>query len=833
MKPILKNTLFHIGAVIIFFIISILFFEKLVTSNKVLYQGDTRNWMGMAKEQKDFLKETGIYTHWNSAMFSGMPTYQITYKSQKTIFQAKSLFNLSWLGWSNDIGIIFLYLIGFYVAMVALGVNPWLSLIGAIAFGFGSYNIIIIEAGHITKAWAIAMMAPILSGILLTFKKKYVWGGILFTFALGFQILFNHLQITYYTLITTIVLGIVYLIYAIKEKTFKQFGIAICVLIIGAVFAVGGNARNLIVNYEYTKYTMRGGNELTVTPESLNGDESQSGNKNKQGLNKDYAFAWSYGIGETYTLLVPGSMGGGSNEAVDKETQTYKNFRIKNAPLYWGDQPFTSGPVYFGAIIVFLFILGLFVVKGPERWWLTGATLIAIILSWGKNFMGVNGFLFDYLPLYNKFRVPSMSLVIANVTMVMMAVLALKNIFDKENPTDKKKLTLSLYASTVITCGLILIVLLLSNTFSFLGAADAEMAVQYGDNWAQIRDIFVQDRQDLFTGDSWRSIIFILLTAVALFVAINFNGQKSKYINAGVIVVIGILIFADLWSVDRRYINDHNYISKKELQLTPTEDDKTIDLYAEKFGDKDFRVMNLATNTFNDSRSAAFHHQIGGYHGAKLRRYQDLIDFYMSQRLNMRILNMLNARYFITRGQDGRNVVQRNPEACGNAWFVNGCEIVDDANGEIIALNDFSPNDTAIINKEYAKFVEGKNLLRDSVSTIKMEHQTPYNPDYLVYNTNANKEQLAVFSEIYYEPDWRAYIDGKPAEYFRVNYVLRGMIIPAGKHKIEFINEAPMVEKLETVNIIFSVLFALTVAGSLFIYYLRRYKKSQLPKSIK
>lgn len=823
MKPIVKNILTHSGIVIIFFLISILFFDKLVTSNKVLNQGDTRNWQGMVKEQKDFLKETGTYTHWNSAMFSGMPTYQITNKPQESIFKAKEIFDLYWLGWSENIGVLFLYLIGFYICLVALGVNPWLSLVGAIAFGLGSYNIIIIEAGHISKAWALAMVAPIFSGIILTLKKKYIWGGILFTFALGFQIAFNHPQITYYTLLSVLILGIVYLIYTIKDKTFKQFGKAICVLAIGAVFAVGGNARLLMMNMEYAKYTMRGGSEITVTPESLSGDIEHSQDKNKVGLNKDYAFAWSYGIGETYTLLVPGSYGGGSNEPVDKTTETYKNFRIKNAPLYWGDQPFTSGPVYFGAIIVFLFILGLFVVKGPERWWLLGITIMAIILSWGKNLMGVNGFLFDHLPMYNKFRTPSMSLVIANVAMVMMAILALKNIFDEG--IDKKKLKIALYTSTGITCGIILIVLIMSGSFSFAGAVDEQMAAQYGDDWPKIQEIFIQDRQALFTADSWRSIILILLSAATLFFAINFKDKKRTVAFATTTAVIALLVIFDLWTVDRRYLNDDSYISKKEAEIKPTNDDKIIDQYAERFGDKDYRVMNLTTSTFNDSRTSAFHHSIGGYHGAKFRRYQDLIDFYMMRELNMNVLNMLNARYFIVPDQQGSSMVQRNPAALGNAWFVDACQLVDDANAEILALNEFNPADTAIIDKRFASYVDGKNLSRDTTSVIEMTHQKPYNPDYLIYSTYTNKEQLAIFSEVYYEPDWKAYIDGQPAEYFRANYILRAMVIPAGQHKIEFINEAPMIKVWDIVSIAFSALLVILIVGAIYLKY--RKEKSQ------
>jgi len=869
MKPIVKNILTHSGIVIIFFLFSILFFHQMFTSNKVLDQGDTSNWQGMVKEQKDFLKETGTYTNWNSSMFSGMPTYQITNKPQESIFRAKDALIFYHIGWAENVGVIFLYLIGFYICLVALGVNPWLSLIGAFAFGLGSYNIIIIGAGHISKAWALAMVAPIFSGIILTIKKKYVWGGILFTFALGFQIAFNHLQITYYTLLSVIILGIVYLIYAIKDKTLKDFGKAICILIIGTVFAVGGNARLLMMNMEYSKYTMRGGSEITVKPDYK--DEE----KEKDGLSIDYAFEWSYGIGETYTLLVPGSFGGGSheqankngeyanyvNELIDnhpelsqKDKKEYKKYFIELAQLYWGDQQFTSGPVYFGAIIVFLFILGLFIVKGPERWWLLGITIMAIILSWGKNLMGINEFLFDHLPMYNKFRTPSMSLVIANVAMVMMAILALKNIFDMD--ADKRKQKIALYISTGITCGIILIVLTLKSSFSFEGANDEQIAAQLGENG---KDLLIQERIDRFTSDSWRSIIFILLSAATLFFAISLRNKKKTMSFVATTAVIAALVITDLWMVDHRYLNNNNYrdktkaeiaaekkakkdsnykLTKDDILIEPTKEDILIDQYAEHLGDKDFRVMNMTTSTFNDSRTSAFHHSIGGYHGAKLRRYQDLIDFYMTQynpnvdiantrqdnnnmaklNVSMPVLNMLNTRFIVLPFQHGPEVTY-NPNALGSAWFVDGCQIVDDANAEILALKDFSPADTAIIDKRFTNYIDGKNLSRDPSATIEMEHQKPYNPDYLVYNTNSNKEQLAVFSEVYYEPDWKAYIDGQPAEYFRANYILRAMVIPAGKHKIEFINEAPMMKVWDTISIIFSILLAIAVAGALFLKY--------------
>lgn len=826
MKPLLKKVLTHCGIIVFFFIIAAAYMSPAL-DGRVIMQGDTMKADAMAKEQRDFHDKTGDYALWNSSMFSGMPGYQVTSSPSPSIFvKIREVFTFKHIGYSRNIGIVFVYLLGFYLALIAIGVSPWLSLLGALAFGLGSYNIIIIEAGHITKAVALSLFAPILAGMILTFKKKYVWGGILFTLALGMQISCNHIQITYYTMIAAIFLGLAYLVYAIKDKVFKPFLISVAVLVVGSAIAVGGNARLLFVNQEYAKYTMRGGGDITVTPEDLYKDGETKSIAATNGLDLDYAFNWSYGKGETYTILVPGAYGGGSGEKVDTDSEFYKNFRQKQAPLYWGDQPFTSGPVYFGAIIVFLFVLGLFVVKGADRWWLLIATILAILMSWGKNLMGFNEFLFNNLPLYNKFRTPSMSLVIANVCMVFMAILALKNIFDKENPTDRKKLNLGLYVSTGVTAGIILLMMLCSGSMSFSGASDTQMASQYGNQWQYIQDILVKDRKALFMSDSWRSLAFIVLSAAALWLYIN---QKIK--KSGIIIgILAVLVLVDMWGVDRRYLDDSNFVSAKRIQLKPTATDQMLDQYAAQFKDEDYRVFDLSVNTFNDSYPSAFHHQIGGYNAAKLRRYQDIIDFYLSRHINSNVLNMLNARYVVVPSQDGQPNIQRNPQALGNAWFVNECQMVEDANAEIIALNTLNPADTAIVNKEFASMIQGKDLERDSNSVITMEHQKPYNPDYLVYKTKTSKDQLAVFSEVYYAPDWRAYFDGKPADYFRVNYILRAMVIPAGEHKIEFRNEAPRLHKLDKVTLLFSIIFVVVVAGSLFFYY-RKPKKVQLKEN--
>ena len=822
MKPVLKKTLIHCGIILFFFLVAAIYMSP-AFDGKVIQQGDTLKWKAMAKEQHDFHDKTGEYTTWTSSMFSGMPSYQVTTPPSKSIFsKIENVLNLNYVGYGGNIGIIFLYLLGFYVALLALGASPWLSLLGALAFGLGSYNIIIIEAGHITKAYAMAMMAPILGGMLLILhRKKYLWGGLLFALALGIQIACNHIQITYYTMLIGLILGLVYLVYAIKDKEFKSLLFGVGVMLIGIGFAIGANARLLFINQEYVKYTMRGGSEITVTPEDLYKDGEAKSIAASDGLDIDYAYSWSYGKGETYTLLVPGAYGGGSGETVGTDSEFYKNFRQKQAPLYWGDQPFTSGPVYFGAIVIFLFVLGMFVVKGPERWWILIATILAILMSWGKNLMGFNSFLFDHLPLYNKFRTPSMSLVMANVTMVLMAVLALKAIFDKENPVDKKKLNLGLYISTGITAGLILLMMALSGSFSFSGASDVQMAAQYGAQWDMIQDVLVKDRKTLFMADSWRSLILILISAVFLWLYIN---EKIK--QSGIIIgVLACLVLFDLWGVDRRYLNDTNFISEKRAKIKPSQTDQILDQYAAQFKDEDYRVFDLSVNTFNDSYPSAFHHQIGGYSAAKLRRYQDLIDFYLSRHINPGVLNMLNTRYVVMQGQNGQPMVQRNPDALGNAWFVDQYQLVDDANAEILALNELNPADTAVIDKRFAEMVQGKNLERDSNSVIVMEHQKPYNPDYVVYKSKSSKDQLAVFSEVYYAPDWRAYIDGKPADYFRADYILRAMVIPAGEHTIEFKDEAPMLHKLDTVSVICSLLFVLVVAGSLVLYY-RKPKKS-------
>ena len=822
-----KQIITHAGIVLICAIVAFIFFSP-VFDGKAVRQGDMEKARAMSYEQEMYQQQTGTYTNWTSSMFSGMPAYQIYSKHQSSVFAAlKYMFISRYLGSAKErsFGVLFLYLIGFYIALVALGVNPWLSLVGALAFGLGSYNIIIIEAGHITKAWAISMMAPVLAGIILAFKKQWIWGGLLFTLTLGLQIQFNHIQITFYTLIAAVILGTVYLVYAIREKQVAGFFKGLAVLLVGCVFAILGNARQLFVNKEYAKYTMRGGTEISVKPADLHPAAAAAAMEEKEekvssGLNLDYAFNWSYGKGETFTILVPGMYGGGSGERVKENSQFYQTFRSEIAPLYWGDQPFTSGPVYFGAIIVFLFVLGMFIVKGPERWWIGISTLLAILMSWGKNLIGFNGFLFHHLPLYNMFRTPSMSLVLANACMVLMAVLALKALTEHEG--DTARLKKALYWSTGITAGLCLLFVVFAGSFSYTGASDLSMEQQYGQHWPTIFSILQADRKSLLVGDCWRSIGLILAAAVTLWLFVERKLKKAGILTA----VLALLVTFDLWNVDRRYLNDENYVNERaSKELQPAAYDREIDRLAAQFGDKDYRVFNYAVNTFNDSYPSAFHHQIGGYHAAKLRRYQDIIDFYISENLNLDVLNMLNARYLVAPDRQQGFMVQRNPDALGNAWFVDSLLLVENANEEILALDSLHPQNRAVINRqEFAKQLTftPEQLRRDSLSTITMEHQNPYNPDKVVYHSKTTKKQLAVFSEIYYAPDWFAYIDGKPAEYLRVNYILRGMVIPEGEHTIEFRNEAPSFHRWDKVSMASSLLMLLCMGGGLFVHYRRK-----------
>lgn len=848
-----KNIWIHVGIVLAMLVVSCIYMAPAL-EGKIIRQWDQQKGDAMAYEQKEAAKELGTIPNWTSGMFSGMPGYQIMTKTQQSVFMPlRNTINMRPLGWGceRSFGVLFLYLLAFYVALLAFGAGPWVSAVGALAFGLGSYNIIIIEAGHITKAWAMSMMAPIFAGMCMVMhgalckeedknrrNRSVLWGALLFTLALILQISFNHIQITVYTAFGCVLIALVYLGYAIFKKNLKSYALKVGILVLGAGLAFGCNARLLLVNEEYARYTMRGGNELTVTPTALYGEGANNKAENtSDGLNINYAFSWSYGVGETYTLLVPGALGGGSMEKINpEESEFYKTFRAnmpqyqypwgEKAPLYWGDQPMTSGPVYFGAVVMLLFLLGMIVVKGPERWWILAASILSILLSWGGNFMALNGWLFEHMPLYNKFRTPSMALVLANACMVLLAALTLKYVFSKERSNaERRKINRGLYIATGALTGVILIIMVLSGSFSFQAESDGQLP-------EFLLGPLAKDRASLLHSDSWRSILFIVLTAASLWL---FNNGKIKKWSIA-LAIVGALVVIDLWGVDRRYLNSSNFAEASELELKRQPYDYDIDKQANAHGDIDYRVFNLAVNTFNDSEPSAFHHQIGGYSAAKLSRYQNLIDFYLSHyspnkdlvsmeqaNVSMPVLNMLNTRYLVLPFQGGAGVVY-NPNALGSCWFVNEVQTVNSPDEEILALNDFDPATIAVINT--SKFsISNTQFSIDSTDVIEMEHQNPYNPDYLRYRSHTSGERIAVFSEIYYSPDWFAYIDGKPAEYLQANYVLRAMVVPAGDHVIEFRNEAPRLHKLDNITLIISIITLLVMIGSVALMYIPRKKK--------
>ena len=853
-----KKILPHIIAVVAFIVVSLVFFSP-VMEGKKLFQSDMAQFDGASKELHDYEKASGEGANWANAMFSGMPSYQIAFPQSNNIFNTiappLTLWNRSF-----DAGIFFIMMLGFYVFMCSMGAKPLISAFSALIYALGSYNVIIITVGHITKAWAMAMIAPILAGMILVFKRKYISGIIIFTLSLGLQIYFNHIQITYYTLIAALILGITYLIYAIKEKQIKNFALSCGALIIAAVIAVMPNSSHLALNAEYAKHTMRGGSELTIKA-------NDNTNNNEKGLTIDYAYAWSYGVGETLTMLIPDFRGGGSSDnrwesLAENRLQEIQSTQPAQAShpqinqvinqyagsTYWGEQPFTAGTVYFGAIVIFLSLLGFLLIKGAERWWLLFATIVSILMSWGSNFMILNEFLFNHLPLYNKFRTPSMILVIANVTLVITAFLGLKEFFNKEIDNNKK--TTSLFISGGIVGGFCLLCALLPDLFaSFTSSQDSVFEAMLGNSFIQA---LYEDRKSAFTSDALRSFIFIAIAFVSLFL---FAKDKLKK-EIIVIVIIGIASVIDLWQVDKRYISNDNYKKTYELEIQSTPALETIKADVEAKNINHYRVYNMAVNTFNDASTSFYVPSIGGYHGAKLQRYQDIISFHLTnpnyvqkdlndtsllktnqirqffytyqQQIkcpNLQVLNMLDTKYFILPvGQEGGTAIE-NPEACGAAWFVENIKTVNTADEEILALNDFDPQHTAILNKDFASQLQNKDFSNaDQQATITLQESPNKNPDLKIYKTKSTTAQLCVFSEIYYKEGWKAYIDGKEAPILRANYVLRALEVPAGEHTIELRCEPDTLKTFNIINLIGSILIVIFVIGAIALPFIKKRK---------
>tara|TARA_B110000008_G_scaffold163016_1_gene163410 strand:+ start:2783 stop:5158 length:2376 start_codon:yes stop_codon:yes gene_type:complete len=773
----------HLIVILLFVGISFAYFSP-VLQGKLLDMPDITHHKGMSKEVTDFREATGEEALWTNAMFSGMPAYQISTKSNNNLIQY--VVKAIKLGIPRPANLLFLYLLGFYLLLLSLKVDYRLSSVGAIAFAFSSYFFIIIMAGHMTKALAIAYVPMVVAAVLYTYRGKMLLGGVLTALTVALQLYANHLQITYYLVLVLILIGIVQFVKDLKANNLNSFAKRSGVLVLAALLASGTAVTRLSTTMEYGKDSTRGKSELTN-----NLDNKTSG------LDKDYATSWSYGVAETFTLLIPNFYGGASQGALTTDSETYNAIKrapnakqlIKQLPLYWGTQPFTSGPTYAGAIVMFLFIFGLFFVKSEMRVWILLATILSIMLAWGKNFMPLTDLFLDYFPGYNKFRAVSMILVIAEFTIPLLGFVALNKFLTTETSENEKKKPLQL--AFYIVGGLTLVFALMPTLFfDFVGGQDANLAKN---GWPI--DALQSDRAGLLSADSWRSFIFITLTFGTMWMFLK-NKLSSKF----VILIAGVLILADMWTVNKRYLNDDHFVrkSKVEIPYHPTQADQQI------LRDKDpnFRVFNQSVSTFNDASTSYFHKSIGGYHGAKLKRYQELIENHISKG-NMAVLNMLNTKYFITpKGQ-----AQQNPAAMGNAWFVNEINTVADADAEIAALNGFNPENTAIIDVRFSEqMIDGLDNTGASISLIE------YKPNYLKYNSNSSKNGIAIFSEIYYDKGWNAYVDGELKPHFRANYVLRGMQIPAGNLIVEFKFEPAVYHISERIALTSSIILLLLLA---------------------
>lgn len=798
-----KRYLPYIVAIVAFVSICFIYFSPLL-EGRVLQQSDNLTYLGMSKEVVDYRANTGHEALWTDSMFGGMPAYLISTTFPGNLL--KPLDNVLQF-FPRPASFLFLYLLGFYILLLSFKVDKWLSIIGSIALSFSSYLFIIIAAGHNSKIIAIAYMAWVIAGVILAFRGRRLGGAALLAVGLSLELMAGHPQITYYAFMMIMVFGAVELIFAIKNKTVPDFLKSFLILIIPALIAVGTDIARLTTTLEYSKYSIRGKTELTHNPSN-----------HTSGLDKDYATAWSYGIDETMTLLVPDYKGGSSSGSLTTDSKCYEALQqngvpnarevIKQLPLYWGDQPFTSGPVYVGAIVVFLFFLGLWVVKGAEKWWLLAATILSIALAWGKNFMPLTDFFLQYVPGYNKFRTVSMILVIAEICMPLLGFLALRDIFDKR--IDKKTALKGLKWATIITGGLSLIVALFpSISGSFSGPSDSQLP-----GW--ILEPLRTDREALLQSDAFRSLAFIVLAAGSLWFYIQQKLKKEYFL-----AVLGLLMIFDLWPVDRRYLNDDQFVRPRQLlqsfEKTPADEMILQDT------DPSYRVLNL-NNPFNDSRTSYYHKSIGGYHAAKMRRYQELIDSYITGEINsliqgaqkpdslmltlknLHVLNMLNARYFIG---DPSKMPLKNPFADGNAWTVNQVEIADNADQELGALKEIDPKNVAVVDRQFQSSFSTR-LSVDSSASVRL---TSYAPNLLKYDFSAAKDQMVVFSEIYYPKGWNAYIDGKLTPHFRADYVLRAMMVPAGKHQIEFRFEPKTYYTADKISLASSILLIILVFG--------------------
>jgi len=814
-KDKLKPILPHLIAVLIFTVVSFVYFYP-VLEGKVLKANDSTVSKINTKEIQDFREKAGREPLWTNSIFSGMPAYLISTLYPGNLFKHVDTFLRSF---GMPVSVLFLSMLGFYIQLLIFGVNSWLAIAGAIAYGLSSFFFQILGAGHNTQAIALAYMAPMIGGIYYTYRRDALKGALFTAFILALEIQANHPQITYYGLICLLIFGIVEFIYSLQNKTVIKFLGTSALLILPFIIAIGINFASLYTTYEYGKYSIRGKSDLIVE------------NKNStSGLNKDYITTWSYGVDETFNLLIP-DYKGGSSLPFDRNSETYKALSQNNNQAaaasfrkYWGTQPGTDGPHYVGAIVFFLFVLGLILIKGPEKWWLLVATILSIMLAWGKNFMPFSNLFIDYFPGYNKFRAVTMTLVIAEFCIPLLGFLALRDIFN--GTLTKKDIIRGLRYATGVTGGFILLVLLIPGIAgSFIGQGDPQGLPEW------LTSAMVADRKQLLRSDAFRSLVFVLLSSGVILAFIT-DKIKKEY----AIVIIGLLIVFDLWAVDKRYLNADRFEKPAVIQKSfmPT--------YADAMIIKDpsvYRVLNLEVSPFNDnSPTSYFHKSIGGYHGAKIERYQELIDSCIypefgafstaAQSLKAQsleeyeaalnntpfpVLNMLNTKYVILKSTYPPLL---NRKALGNAWFVENPVIAENANKEISLIKTFDPAKEMTIDKIFKEQVSKASY--PVLETEKIE-LVSYQPDELLYKYSAKEEKLAVFSEIYYPAGWKCYLDGKESKYFRADWILRGMVVPAGDHEIKFTFKPASYYMGNKVSLASSVILILLCAGYFFFSY--------------
>ena len=799
----IKKLLPDILVIVAFVAIAFAYFLPADIEGRILYQHDTAAGRGAGQEALEYYQRTGERSRWTNSTFGGMPTYQTSpsYGSTEALVQATKAYHL-WL--PDNVWYVFVYLLGFYILLRAFNFRPLLASLGAIVWAFSSYFFIIIAAGHIWKVWALAYLPPMIAGIVLAYRGKYYWGLVVTALFAAFEVNANHVQMTYYYLFVIAAMIIAFLVDAIQKKQMARFCKATCVCIVAAAIGICMNLSNLYHTWQYQKESMRGKSELV---------KENNANQTDSGLERDYITNWSYGIGETWTLLVPNAKGGASvplanNESAMKKANPMYYSLYQQIGQYWGEQPGTSGPVYVGAFVLMLFILGLFIVKGPMKWALLAATILSILLSWGKNFMPLTDFFIDHFPMYSKFRTVASILVIAEFTIPLLAMMALKKVVDEPEILKKKFWTLAVsFAATGGVC--LLFAVMPSVFFDYVSSAEMEALKQFPADQlnpllANLREV----RESIFTADAWRSLAVIVLGTVMLML------YRAKSVNKNVMVAVLVaLCLVDMWTVNKRYLNDSMFVPKsvkeQPQQLTATDEqilkDKALD----------YRVLNFASNTFNENETSFYHKSVGGYHAAKLRRYQEMIEAYIQPQMQATIsaladanldfsriagdsifpvINMLNTKYFILPMQEGQTAPVENPYAMGNAWFVDNVEYAANANEEIDKVGKINLRKTAVADNQF-KNVLGTSTPQDSTSTVEI---TAYQPNNLKYTAESKNGGVLVFSEIYY-PGWTATVDGAPVEIGRVDYILRAINLKPGKHEVVLDFHPQSVKKTEGV----------------------------------